>query len=240
MIPTFSTLSPNWTIPKVKAYTILSRDFDSNAVSFSQDDLLGSRCKKQLELLLKPSHPMTWLRQVHGCDIVELPASPEKEVKADGAFTLQKKVVCTVVTADCLPIVFADKTGGRVGVVHAGRKGLQNGIIFEMIRKMNISAKDTFVWIGPGIAAESYPISSEIREEVLALSSDYTSVFTKGENEQYLMNLYQVAHLQLASRGIPPENIDGATWNTFTDERFHSARRDHAQSGRMATIVWME
>jgi len=166
--------------------------------------------------------------------------SGSARLEADGAYTFRKRVVCSILTADCLPIVFADKAGTRVGVAHAGRRGLENGILSEMIRKINIPAESTYVWIGPGIAAESYPISREIREDVLALSSAYEQVFTEGEREQYYMDLYQVARIQLMSHHIPVENIDGAAWNTYVDKRFHSARRDKQDSGRMATVVWME
>jgi len=244
----FNTLSPDWNIPNVKAYTILSTDSDSNAVSFNRGSLSGNISREKLEQFIKPASPVLWLRQVHGCRIVELPmqvgavcvnADPEN-IEADGSFTMQKNIVCAILTADCLPIVFAGQAGNKVGVAHAGRKGLQNGILSEMFRKLDISADEIYVWIGPGIAAESYPISREIREEVLLLSPAYKSVFTEREEGQYLMNLYEVAKMQLEWLGIPKDHITGAAWNTFPDRRFHSARRDKAQSGRMATVVWMK
>lgn len=244
----FNTLSPDWNIPNVKAYTILSTDSDFNAVTFSRDSLSGTICREKLEQFIKPASPVLWLRQVHGNRIVELPMpggagcvnADLEEIEADGSFTLQKNVVCAILTADCLPIVFAGQAGSKVGVAHAGRKGLQNGIISDMFRKLETSADEIYVWIGPGIAAESYPISREIREEVLLLSPAYKSVFTKLDEGQYLMDLYKVAKMQLEWLGIPKDHISGAAWNTFPDRRFHSARRDKAQSGRMATVVWMK
>ena len=243
----FTTLSPNWNIPHVKAYTILALASDSSPVSFGYDNSLADDCRKRVEELINPEHPISWLRQVHGDRIVELPVN-EKSVavsetgliEADGAYTSDKRTVCTVITADCLPVVFADQAGTRVGVAHAGRKGLQHGILFEMIKKIGIPVEKMHVWMGPGIAAESYPISAEIREEVLSLSPLYEPIFAYAGDGQYLMDLYEMARIQLVYHGIPGRNIDGAVWNTFLDKRFHSARRDKAQSGRMATMVWME
>ncbi|MDD4922323.1 MAG: peptidoglycan editing factor PgeF [Bacteroidales bacterium] len=249
MIHPFTTLSPSWSIPNVKAYTILAFSSDSSPVSFGYDNPLVADCRKKIEQLIKPAYPMLWLKQVHGNRVLELPFTENKEIKdffdplnieADGTYTFHRRTVCTIVTADCLPIVFASKDGTRVGVAHAGRKGLEKDIISEMIKKINIPADEIYVWIGPGIASESYPVSREIRDEVLSLSPAYESVFAEGETDQFLMDLYLVANIQLASHGIPKENIDGAAWNTYTDKRFHSARRDKAQSGRMATVVWME
>jgi len=236
----FKTLSPDWKIPNVKAYTILATATDSSPVSFGQFTPLDSECRKKLETLLNPVFPMNWLRQVHGNHIVELPLIQGTILEADGSCTHQKRTICTVITADCLPIVFSTHDGTQVGVAHAGRKGLQNGILHEMIKKFNVHSDEIYVWIGPGIAAQSYPVSLEIKVEVLALSSAYEKVFTVGEQGQILMDLYEVARIQLLHHGILKNHIYGAEWNTFTDNRLHSARRDKELSGRMATVVWME
>jgi YfiH family protein len=233
--PFFSTLSPDWNIPNVSAHTILATD----SVSFSHDNLPARICRERLERLVGPEIPINWLRQVHGNRIVQLPFS-DNEVEADGVFTFQKRTVCAVITADCLPIVFSDAKGTQVGVVHAGRRGLQNGIVSEMVGNFRAPAEELFAWIGPGIVAESYPISGAIREEVLALSASYEKLFTPGEQGQFYMDLYEMARMQLVGLGISRDRIGGASWDTFADNRFHSARRDKEQSGRMATVVWME
>lgn len=234
----FCTLSPKWDIPNVKAFTILKQANDASPISFSHDSKLGDSSREILSSYIKPASSVTWLRQVHGNEILELPVKGEPE--ADGSFTFQKGVVCAILTADCLPIVFSDCDGVKVGAVHAGRRGLQHGVISNMIRNLEIPADKIRVWIGPGIAAKSYLISKEIRKEFLDLSEEYASVFTKFDENQYYMDLYRVARMQLESHGILKDSIFGENWDTFSDERLHSARRDGAHSGRMATVVWME
>ena len=240
MIPNFTTLSPEWTIPNVKAFTVLAKDLDSSLVSFSHQNELSKECRQKLEEFLRPSSPINWLWQVHGNRVVELPFVSDERIEADGCYTSNHRTVCAVITADCLPVVFSNQSGTRVGVVHAGRKGLQRDIISELIQTFYDPVEQIHAWIGPGIAGGSYPVSSEIREEVLALSLAYEKVFTKVEKDNYLMDLYEVARMQLLNQGILKSHISGAAWDTFTDRRFHSARRDKDQSGRMATVIWIE
>jgi len=251
MIKNFNTISPDWNIPHVKVCTVLASASDFSLVTFNHDNPLGDQCKKNIEHLIQPCQPIIWLRQVHGKRIVQVPMKENitdssgndcylKNLEADGVFTFNKRAVCAVITADCLPIAFSNRNGTQIGVVHAGRKGLQNGIITEMVKSFKVLPEEIFAWIGPGIAAESYRISREIREEFLALSSVYETVFTDCGEGQYLMDLYQVARIQLEINGFKKEHVSGGTWDTFSDKRFHSARRDNGQSGRMATLAWME
>lgn len=234
MLPPFQSLSPEWTIPSVKAYTLLANDLTGNPVSFSQHTSLGLACRARLETMLGP---ITWIRQVHGDVMVELPVQGRPE--ADSSFTTQKNAVCAVLTADCLPVVFARKDGSAVAVVHAGRKGIELGLLSKMIHQLG-SPSSLLVWIGPGIAAESYPVSAEMRAHFLSIHSDWPHVFEERSSGQFHMDLFTIARLQLLDSGVSPEQISGAQWNTFTDPLLHSARRDGEHSGRLVTLAWLE
>lgn len=234
MVP-FRCISPEWKIRSVKACTLLARDTKDNLATFDTRTYVGVACRSTLDGMM--TDPVTWLNQVHGDTIVEMPAEGNPE--ADASYTFKKETVCAVLTADCLPVVFARKNGKGVGVVHAGRRGLEIGLLEKMIHKLGKPA-DLLVWIGPGIAAESYPVSAEIRDEFLKLYPEWPYVFEECTPGQFHMDLYQVAKLQLLQAGIKPKRISGGYWNTFTDFYLHSARRDGKFSGRMATMVWME
>lgn len=236
MLEPFQCLSPEWSVPGVTACTILSSTKDDSPVSFSFHTDLGSSCRQHLQELLFSAEPITWLKQVHGGTILELPQPGRPE--ADASLTFQKNTVCVVQTADCLPVVFARKDGSAVGVVHAGRRGIEIELLEKMVRQFGNPA-ELLVWIGPGIAAESYPISAEIRQAFLHNNPEWPFVFEERTPGQFHMDLQQIAKLQLLRAGIPPEHISGAQWNTFTNPLLHSARRDGENSGRMATIVWM-
>jgi YfiH family protein len=236
MLAPFQCLSPEWSVPGVQACTILAAFEDGNPVSFSFHTPLGSSCRTQLQELLFSAEPITWLKQVHGDTILELPQPGRPE--ADASLTFQKNTVCVVQTADCLPVVFARKDASAVGVVHAGRRGIEIGLLEKMVSQLG-NPSSLMVWIGPGISAESYPVSAEMHQAFLHNNPEWPFVFEERTLGQFHMDLQRIAKLQLLRAGIPTENISGAQWNTFTDPLLHSARRDGENSGRMATLVWM-
>ena len=237
MLQPFRILAPEWSVPGVRACTILAATEDGSPVSFSFHTDLGASHRQLLDELLVSAEPVTWLKQVHGDTLLEMPQPGRPE--ADASWTTRKNTVCVVQTADCLPVVFARKDGSAVGVVHAGRRGLEIGLLTKMVRQLG-RPSELLVWIGPGIAAESYPISREMRDHFLTIYPTWSFVFEEGEPGQFHMDLYQIAKLQLLGSDILPEHLSGAQWNTFTDPLLHSARRDGERSGRMATLVWME
>jgi polyphenol oxidase len=237
MLAPFQTLTPDWSLPGVHACTILAAFEDGSPVSFSFHSNLGLECRTLLQELLLPAEPVTWLKQVHGDILLELPQPGRPE--ADATFTYQKNTVCVVQTADCLPVVFARKDGTAVGVVHAGRRGIEIELLEKMVHQLG-NPTELLVWIGPGIAAESYPVSADMRHHFLKNNPDWSFVFKEGAPGQFHMDLQQIARLQLLRSGILPENLSGAEWNTYTNPLLHSARRDGEHSGRMATLVWME
>ena len=234
----FLFLKPSWEVPNVRAFTVLALSGKNERVSFDGNSTLGAKFRKTLERAIDSSHPITWLRQIHGDKILQLPTN--EDPIADGSYTFHKGVVCEVITADCLPVVFTNRTGTVAGIAHAGRRGLYNQIIANLVRTINVPAGDLLVWIGPGISLKNYVISKEIRDQFLSLSPEYSSVFHQVREAEYGMDLNQTAKIQLTGLGIPEKNISGAEWDTFSDDRFHSARRDKDQAGRMVTVAYME
>lgn len=237
MLAPFQLVTPGWSLPGVHACTILATSDDGHPVSFSFHTNVGLECRNLLEKLLLPAEPVTWLKQVHGDTLLELPQTGRPE--ADASWTSRKNTVCVVQTADCLPVVFARADGTAVGVVHAGRRGLEIGLLGKMVRQLG-KASELLAWIGPGIAAESYPVSQEMRDHFLTIHPSWPFVFNEGAPGQFHMDLYQIAKLQLQDAGLPPGQISSGNWNTYANPLFHSARRDGDQSGRMATLVWMD
>lgn len=237
MLSPFRTLSPEWSIPGIHACTILALAENDAPVSFSFHTPLGLECRNQLQEILSPAEPITWLKQVHGDAILELPQPGRPE--ADASWTSCKRTVCVVQTADCLPVVFAHQDGRTVGVAHAGRRGIENGLLEKMAKQLG-NPSELLAWIGPGIAAESYPVSREMRDHFLKHHPEWPHVFEEGAPGQFHMDLSRIARLQLERAGLPSGQISGGSWNTFTDPIFHSARRDEEQSGRMATVIWMD
>src|SRR5688572_1665332 len=140
-----NVIKPNWPAPShVKAYTTLRTGGVSIAPyhAFNLAEHVGddnshvqtnrSLLKKHLAL---PNEPI-WLEQTHST--IALPANSENRGKeADAAFTQQPQQICVVLTADCLPILLCDRKGTHVAAIHAGWRGLANGVIENTIAAMD-------------------------------------------------------------------------------------------------------
>lgn len=184
-------------------------------------------------MLALPAEPI-WLQQTHSTDVVcvdQVTLRPE----ADASYTAKKNTVCSIMTADCLPILLCDRQGTMIAAIHGGWRGLLKGIIENTLLKM----PDTQIlaWMGPAIGAQRFEVGDEVRTAFIDKSSQFASAFKQQENGQYLANIYHIAKILLNNAGV--EQIYGGDYCTVRDkERFFSYRRD-GQTGRMATLIWM-
>ncbi|MFT7091234.1 MAG: YfiH family protein, partial [Candidatus Azotimanducaceae bacterium] len=111
-----------------------------------------------LNLVARP----IWLEQVHGNDVAVVTAPQAEVLTADASVTTRSELPLAILTADCLPIVMWDKDCRQVAALHAGWRGLANGIIEQGVR--HFAGKSVFAWIGPGIGPCHYEVDSAVRE----------------------------------------------------------------------------
>lgn len=176
-----------------------------------------------------------WLNQVHGIDVVE--AEPERVHKADASWSATPNVACTILTADCLPVLFCDRAGTRVAAAHAGWRGLAGGMLEATLEALNVPAEDVLVWLGPAIGPDAFEVGPEVREAFLIDHPLATEAFQPSANaSKYLADLYQLARLRLAAQGVTA--VYGGGLCTYNDPRFYSYRRS-AQTGRFASLIWL-
>lgn len=180
----------------------------------------------------------TWLDQVHGQTIVTAEAN-KNVVAADGSDTTDSNIVCVVMTADCLPVLFSDRTGQRVAAVHAGWRGLAGGILQKAIQRFPEPAQ-VMAWLGPAISQLHFEVGHDVYQAFVANNSQNSAAFKPGAMpNKWMADIYQLARLQLNSAGVT--HIYGGRHCTYTDkERFYSYRRDGAESGRMASLIWLD
>jgi YfiH family protein len=162
-------------------------------------------------------------------------ATPETE--ADATVTCAAGVVCAVLTADCLPVLLADRAGKAVGIAHAGWRGLAAGIIENLVRAMGVPASDLVAYLGPGIGPRRYEVGENVRQAFVRDSPEAEAAFVPGRGGKYLADLAQLARQRLLAAGIGEAH--GANLCTASDERFFSFRRDRV-TGRMASLIWLE
>lgn len=182
-----------------------------------------------------PAEP-TWLNQVHGINVIG--ATPAAAPSADASIARGAGAVCVVMTADCLPVLFCDRAGTRVGAAHAGWRGLAGGVLGATIKALDVPPSELMAWLGPAIEQEAFEVGDEVREAFLKLGADNTPAFTQNERGRWQADLYQLARNELARLGVSA--VHGGGFKCFADsERFFSYRRE-SRTGRMATLVWLE
>lgn len=244
-------LIPDWPAPaKVHACTTMrnggvsQRPYDSfnlaDHVGDTIDAVRQNRALLQRDWQL-PSAPV-WLTQVHGKDVLELPAQQPAPYQADASFSILPGTVCAVLTADCLPLLFCDRHGRAVAAAHAGWRGLAAGVIEATIQRYlavvgTLQATDLLVWLGPAISPAAFEVGQEVLDAFTARYQDAQLAFKQTGEASWRADLYQLARLALTQCGV--QHIYGGQWCTFTDERFFSYRRDR-QTGRIATLIWRD
>lgn len=181
-----------------------------------------------------PSEPH-WLSQTHGCNVAtSTPSRPDPGT--DAMVTRAANSVCAVLTADCLPVVFATHSGDEVGVAHAGWRGLCDGILEATISAMHTPPEDILAWLGPAISQAAFEVGAEVREQFVKHTSEAASYFTENERGRFQADLYGLARQRLAMFGVG--SVYGGNRCTYTEKGDFFSYRREGECGRMATFVY--
>ena len=191
-------------------------------------------------MLGMPSAPL-YLDQRHTARVVHFQASDRglKPVPvADASWTMEPNVVLAIMTADCLPIVLASEDGQVIACIHAGWRGLAEGIIEQTVRVLPVSPDQLLVWIGPGISARHFEVGPEVRMALMREKRAQLEHFVpQAHSDKLWMDLKGIACWQLAQCGVWECHMEVSDHCTWSDQRFYSYRRDGV-TGRMATYIW--
>lgn len=206
---------------------------------------VGEKARSRMAGILLPNCThITFPRQTHSDNIVIIDHGNKNNTftNTDALITAIKGVPIGVVTADCVPIIVFDELNQVAAAIHSGWRGTQKEIVRKTIETMtrNFATKPDKlkVAIGPSISPSVYEVGAEVKEQFLQTDPNYATCFAPFKNQKYLLNLWNANHYQLTKSGIAPENIDIAKMCTFTqNNRFYSARREGADTGRNAAII---
>ncbi len=204
---------------------------DDPALAYANRD----RLTRWLQL---PSAPH-WLQQVHGTQVLRFDAPPGDgpEPVADAAVTATPGVVLAILTADCLPVLFAARDGREIGAAHAGWRGLAAGMLEATVRAMHTPAPDLVAWLGPAAGPQAYEIGAEVRDAFLAHDPAAASAFVATRTGHWRVDLYALARQRLAAVGVAAVH-GGGECTISNPARYFSHRRD-GRSGRLATLAWL-
>jgi hypothetical protein len=207
------------------------------------DPAVVARNRAQLaELAGLPSAPH-WLKQVHGTEVVRVdrPADPAAaEPVADALVTSTPGVVLAILTADCLPVVFAAKDGSEIAAAHAGWPGLSKGMLEATLAAMRTPAEALVAWIGPAAGPRRYEVGENVFDAFVSQDAGAAAAFAPTRPGHWLADLPTLARRRLVARGMRADDIHGGDRCTIGEpDRFFSHRRD-GRSGRIATLAWMQ
>lgn len=207
-----------------------SFDLGAGGPDASAPDVVDNRA--QLTAGLNLPAPPIWLRQVHGARVAnaDLPVSQP----ADAAVATDATRVCAVLTADCLPVLLCERAGRAWAVVHAGWRGLADGVIEAAVEAMPVAPSRLLAWLGPAIGPDAFEIGPEVRDALLAREPAARQAF-RAASDRYRADIHAIARTQLKRAGVSA--IYGGGLCTYSDiDRFYSYRRD-GETGRMASVI---
>lgn len=191
-----------------------------------------------------------FMRQVHGRGVAELTSGTADGIEADGCFTTERGIACTIMVADCLPVLLTTSDGTVVGAAHAGWRGLAGeggvGVLESVCRavwaKSGARPADTIAWLGPCIGPAAFEVGPEVKEAFEQADAGAPALFRPHGPGKWLANLPGLARRRLQALGVTRlhGNDGGDAWCTVANaSRFFSHRRDRGASGRFAAAVWL-
>jgi YfiH family protein len=144
--------------------------------------------------------------------------------------------VCAILTADCLPVLFASDDGREIAAAHAGWRGLSGGVLEATVAAFESPPSRLMAWFGPAISQRAFEVGDEVRDRFVGQDSAAAGCFEENRRGRWQADLYRLAALRLRNVGVT--KLYGGGRCTFGEPAaFFSYRRD-GQCGRMATFVF--
>jgi len=217
---------PDWPAPRGVRAFVTTRDIDLGASGGGRERVLAE----------VPSRPR-WMKQVHGAQVADLDAAGGAIV-ADAAVTSAPGTVAVVLVADCMPVLLCDDEGRRVGIAHAGWRGMAAGVIENTVQALGADPARAIAWLGPAIGPRAFEVGEDVREAFMRVDAAAASAFVPRGSGKYLADLYALARQRLARAGVT--RVHGGGFCTFNEPgRFFSYRRG-GDPGRMGAFIWRE
>ena len=190
-----------------------------------------------------------FVNQVHGCKAVVLGSQACDGIEADACVTATSGIACTIMVADCLPILFAAADGSAVAAAHAGWRGLAGTGGYGVVESACAALRDhtaagldgTFAWLGPCIGPGAFEVGPEVKAAFEAQDPPAAALFKARGQGKWLADLPGLARRRLQALGITRiyGNDGGDQWCTVANaSSFFSHRRDRV-TGRFAACIWL-
>lgn len=189
------------------------------------------------ELAVYGAQRLHWLNQTHStiCHRIEQGAELQA-LEGDALITAQAGQALMMMTADCLPVVLGNAAGTEVANLHAGWRGLADGVIEQTCRQMQSPV--TWAWLGAAISQSCFEVGGEVKQIFCAKYPEVASAFKAGHQaDKFYADLYAIARYILQQHGV--ELILGGDQCTYTQTQDYYSYRRQSQTGRMASFVFI-
>ncbi len=202
--------------------------------------IAANRAQLQAAVGVRP----VFLQQVHGTDLLPIDATTPDGAVADACTTIDAGIACTIMVADCLPVLFTDREGRRVAAAHAGWRGLAAGVLERTVAAFGDTRP--MAWLGPCIGPNAFEVGDEVRAAFVAQAAGAAACFRPGPAPgKWWADLPGLARQRLHAAGLEAVygNDGGDAWCTVRNPlRFFSYRRDgiSGPTGRFAAAVWRD
>ncbi|GAA0857810.1 peptidoglycan editing factor PgeF [Aliiglaciecola litoralis] len=240
-------LAPDWSLPDGIAAFYTCRQGGSSLAPFDAFNLALHVGDDPMDVaanraLLPNSDRIAWLNQVHSARCV--PISQDyflslEPAKADASISREKHLVCAVMTADCLPILIASKDASCVAAVHAGWRGLANGVLQNTLAALPCEPSNLSIWVGPHISQSHFQVGQEVKQAL----AQYASAFVKdAEAGKFRCDLFQIVQAICLHSGITDiTNSDICTYanhQLFFSHR-HAQHHQQQRTGRIVSGIYL-
>ncbi|MFP5466369.1 MAG: peptidoglycan editing factor PgeF [Gammaproteobacteria bacterium] len=256
-----SWIVPQWPAPGHVRAVVTSREGGVSAPPFDtfnlgdhvRDDPGHVQSNRAALARFMAARPV-FLQQVHGTQVLVLENRVADGEQADACLTTEAGLACTVMVADCLPVLLTDPQGQVVAAAHAGWRGLAGvggaGVLETAAQAMREvlareKASDLMAWLGPCIGPDHFEVGDEVRQAFADAGLDVASTFRRGDRPgKWMADLAGLARQSLGRAGVTAVygNDGSPPWCTVHQaSRFFSHRRDAGRfgsTGRMAACIW--
>jgi hypothetical protein len=230
---------PDWPAPEsVRAFSTTRNGVGGRGADFARG--LPDAASRELLKRFLPGEPL-WLAQAHGTAIANADVGHARAPEADVAVSRSPGKVCAVLSADCLPVLLADRRGSVVAAAHAGWRGLAAGVLEAAIGSMQIDPAELLAWLGPAIGPDAFEVGPDVYAAFCDRDAAAGASFVATREGKWHADLYALARRALGRAGVEAASIHGGGRCTYTERgSFHSYRRGGGdRAARMATLIWL-
>tara|TARA_Y100000816_G_C26089902_1_gene575805 strand:+ start:1489 stop:2202 length:714 start_codon:yes stop_codon:yes gene_type:complete len=231
-------INPIWPASKkIRVYTI-TRNFFNN-IDEKRNNIIFAKSylNSNLVTLGITKSKIYNIKQCHGIKSIQVPLKNDTSHIADGIYTKQKGAICSVFTADCMPIVITNNAGSFVSIIHVGWKGLYNDFISTFISSISINPNSCIVWIGPSISQKFYSVDKLFYKFFVSKNKEYRKFFIIDKNKYYF-SLQDSAIYQF--NRINVKQVFVSNLCTYDNNNLFFSYRKNKTLMRFPTLAWIE